>query len=129
MGFINIILMSRSIHHCFTLNNYTAEDEATLQNLNDPSVVLLCYGRETAPTTGTPHLQGYVLFNTRKRQSQVIKLLGGSHRVHVEPCNGDFYQNIKYCTKEKNFYISNEEIQEQYELTKNLSLPEYCSRL
>ena len=114
--------MSRSKHFCFTLNNYTPEDETLLQSLSEPFTLVL-YGREVAPTTGTPHLQGYLELSRRMRLPTVLKLL--SPHFHLETTKGDFYQNIKYCTKDKNFYISNPDIQEMYDLTKDLTLPEY----
>lgn len=119
--------MSRSQTFTFTLNNYTSEDEAVLQKFSAP-IIFLCYGREIAPSTGTPHLQGFLALDKRTRKSTVIKLLKSmlNHdRTHVENTIGDFYQNIRYCTKEKDFFISDAEIQEQYDLTKNLKLPDY----
>ena len=114
--------MSRSNHFCFTLNNYTPEDETFLQSLSEPFTFVL-YGREVAPTTGTPHLQGYFELSRRMRLPTVLKLL--SPRYHLSLSQGDFYQNIKYCTKDKNFYISDSEIQEMYDLTKDFTYPEY----
>jgi hypothetical protein len=39
-------------------------------------------GREMAPTTGTPHLQGYVGFSRRRTRASAVKVLGG--HCHVE---------------------------------------------
>lgn len=115
--------MSRSQTFVFTLPNYTPEEETALQKFSSP-IIFLCYGREIAPSTGTPHLQGFLALNNRIRKTTVKKLLNNK-RIHLESCIGDFYQNIKYCTKDKDFFISNSEIQEQYDLTKDLDLPNY----
>ena len=116
--------MSRSKNWTFTINNYTPDTETHLQTLaKEPRVTFLVYGREVAPTTGTPHLQGYIKYSDRKRLGYVNKDLG--NKAHCEAAQADSYQNIRYCTKDKNFYISDEEIQEQYELTKDLKLPDH----
>lgn len=43
--------------YCFTYNNYTPEIETRLQQFLTENTEYSIYGRETAPTTGTPHLQ------------------------------------------------------------------------
>lgn len=42
---------------CFTLNNYSEEDERRIQEGTE-FYRYAVYGRELAPTTGTRHLQG-----------------------------------------------------------------------
>lgn len=49
----------RSYAWCFTLNNYTDEEIRRLESLECERLVV---GKEVAPTTGTPHLQGYIRF-------------------------------------------------------------------
>jgi len=44
----------------FVVNNYTEEDITQLKNAEYKYIV---FGQEIAPTTGTPHLQGYVEFD------------------------------------------------------------------
>lgn len=53
--------MSSSRSFEFTHNNYTQEDIDKILNWNCQYVVI---GEEIAPTTGTPHLQGYVQFKS-----------------------------------------------------------------
>lgn len=62
----------RSRGWVFTWNNYTPEDEQAIQAIK---CQYLCYGREVAPTTGTPHLQGYVYFEEAKVFGPVRALL------------------------------------------------------
>ncbi len=60
----------------------------------------LIVGREVSPTTGTPHLQCYVVFKGRKRITGVRKLFP---RAHIEDCKGTPIQNIIYCSKDDDF--------------------------
>lgn len=75
----------------FTLNNYTAADEATLKAM---AYEYLLYGRELAPTTGTPHLQGYIQLKKRIRRTGLCKIL----QAHWEPAKGDV-SSQDYCKK------------------------------
>lgn len=84
---------------CWTLNNYTAEDEKFFQELEE--VKRIIYGRETCPTTGTPHLQGFVMFDKPKRWSWVTALLDG--RCHWEKAK-NLAGAWKYCKKEGDFW-------------------------
>lgn len=79
----------------FTYNNYPEDwKEHVRMELIDYMIV----GYETAPTTGTPHLQGYVQFGTRKRREAVLRILG-SFSIHTEASQGDTYSNKQYCKK------------------------------
>lgn len=80
-----------STRWCFTLNNYSDADETTLKALD---VKYIVYGYETAPTTGTPHLQGYIVFKKQYRISGLNKL-GVS--AHWEAAKGSNVQASNYC--------------------------------
>lgn len=54
-------------------------------------------GRETCPTTGAKHLQGFAHFEKKKRLTQLKKIWGG---IHWEPAREGFEENWVYCTKE-----------------------------
>lgn len=87
---------------CFTINNYTVEDEAQLERAwADGKLMYLVYGRETAPQTGTRHLQGYVYF------LHPISMAGAklrlSQRAHFEAAKGSPLQASTYCKKESDF--------------------------
>lgn len=81
--------------YVFTWNNYTSDDEKALQSLDCGYLV---YGHETAPSTGTLHLQGYVRFENPKSFTAVKALL--SSTVHVEVAKGTAQQNRAYCVKQ-----------------------------
>lgn len=76
----------------FTLNNPLPGD---LDQLKDEASYLVV-GNEVAPTTGTPHLQGYVYLKKLKRRPGVSKLIP---RAYVEHARGTHQQNKDYCTK------------------------------
>ena len=90
---------TRSRSWVFTINNWTDEDVLMLRALAKKARYLL-FGYETAPTTGTPHLQGYVYFTTQWRFNRVRKIFGTNH---IEDCKGTPEQNHVYCTKDKKF--------------------------
>lgn len=85
-----------SRHWCFTQNNPTDEDVGILNTIECRYVT---YGRETAPETGTPHLQGFISFKDCKTLSAVKKYLP---RAHLEPkCKkSTFDQAINYSHKD-----------------------------
>lgn len=85
---------------CFTLNNYTEEHLALLETLSKKALYL-CYGKEVAPTTGTPHLQGYIYFKDTKTFSALKKKLPDG--THIERAEGNAQQNKVYCSKEGKF--------------------------
>lgn len=85
---------------CFTLNNYTPDEEASIQAA--VATTYIVYGREVGQC-GTPHLQGYVEFEEKKRMSHVKTTLG-TQRLHLETRNGKAYQAAAYCRKDGDFF-------------------------
>lgn len=82
----------------FTLNNYSQLEETELSILgNDAGVEFLVYGRELAET-GTPHLQGYIIFRTNRRFNAAKAEL--PEGCHIEVAVGSTAQNVVYCSKE-----------------------------
>jgi len=81
----------------FTLNNYSDEE---YEFMVKSEKVFLIMGKEVAPDTLTPHLQGFIYFKTEKSLKQMKKL---SSRAHWEMAMGNVEQNITYCSKEGNF--------------------------
>lgn len=90
------IIMSankQTTNWCFTLNNYTEDEVASIQGLDVKYVI---YGKEVGES-GTPHLQGYVNLSRTQKLSYVTKMIP---RAHWTPCNGTPQQNIDYCSKQ-----------------------------
>jgi len=88
---------------CFTLNNYTDEELTSIEAAlsDETEVAYAVYGRETAPETGTPHLQGYVRFKKPKRFHAIKEYL--NPRIHLEVRRGTEGQAAKYCKKDGDF--------------------------
>lgn len=81
---------------CFTINNPISEPAL------HSSLSYLVYGRETAPTTGTPHLQGYLESKQNVRITGLHKL-PGFESAHFLRARGTPEQNRDYCTKGGDF--------------------------
>lgn len=82
----------------FTLNNYTEDDILTLQS-NKDNYRYIVFGKEIAPTTGTPHLQGYIYFEQPKSKKKVRELTG-INKLWLDEAKGNPTQNQTYCSKE-----------------------------
>lgn len=91
--------MEKSRKWVFTLNNYVNDDLATLRSLPKP-LKYIYWGYEVAPTTGTPHLQGWMYFDSQVRQ-KTAKL--GIKKMSVFIMRGSMEANLKYCSKEGKF--------------------------
>jgi len=86
--------MARARPWRFTHNNYDGtyvEDNVECE--------YIIYGKEIAPTTGTPHLQGFIYFKSLKSQKQLRALLPDCDvRISDFP-----EQCIAYCKKDGDF--------------------------
>lgn len=82
----------------FVVNNYTDQD---LVDIPLWDTKYHHFGKEVAPTTGTPHLQGYAVFKQAVRLSALKKLHA---RAKWIPAAGNTEQNIVYCGKEGEFF-------------------------
>ncbi|AXH74914.1 MAG: putative viral replication protein [Cressdnaviricota sp.] len=78
--FGNTIQISPSKHWVFTLNHYTKENINLL--CSDSSIDQLSMQEETGES-GTPHLQGYIKFVTKKRP---LSVFGKHFKAHWEKC-------------------------------------------
>jgi len=86
-----------------TLNNYCEADIAAFLVNVAPIADYYVFGKELAPTTGTPHLQFMVCFKTAKRLTAVTKLLPSGGRWFVKSNGSTMLQASDYCKKEGNF--------------------------
>jgi len=88
---------------CFTLHDYTDQDERTIQQIN---CRYLIYGRELCPTTGRRHLQGYINYGKPYRFNAIKTEIGTN--VHLEKAKGNDSQNRIYCSKSGDVYEKGE---------------------
>lgn len=98
---------SRSRGWCFTSNNPTEEDEHRIFDLAHHARYVVA-GRETAPTTGTPHLQGFVYFDNPRRFSGVRKLLPPGTHIEPKSIRSTFLECSDYCKKNGDFFEAGE---------------------
>jgi hypothetical protein len=86
---------------CFTLNNYSQEDCERIKDYAHGNyktlIKKIIVGKEIAPNTGMPHLQGYIKFTRKTRLWGVRSLFQG--KAHWEAAEGSEQSNLKYCTK------------------------------
>lgn len=90
---------------CFTLNNYTQAEHDLFKMLPaaeggaaDAWGDILRGGFATeVGDSGTPHLQGWVIFKTNRRMNALKKLCP---RIHLELMKGSEQANFDYCNEE-----------------------------
>lgn len=91
--------MSRERSWCFTLNNYDEEDEKELLEKAETAAVKYCVvGREVGES-GTPHLQGFIVFANAKTPRAARSFLF-ANRGHWESKRGTFKQASDYAKKD-----------------------------
>jgi len=81
----------------FTLNNYTDKEYRKLKML--PNVKWMIIGKETAPGTGTKHLQGAVVLS-KQVAFRTLKNTPGLTRAHMQVMKGTPSQSKAYCSKQ-----------------------------
>lgn len=90
----------QSRRYCYTINNYSSADEFTCQRITGTKYHV--YGRETAPTTGTRHLQGFIVFTNGRRFTAIKNVLPGG--AHIEAARGTSKEASDYCKKTGDFW-------------------------
>lgn len=88
--------MAKARAYCFTVNNYTADDEECVRAIATCAQYTIC-GKEVGEECGTPHLQGYVYFANQRSFRSVSKALP---RARLCVADGTAEQNRVYCTKQ-----------------------------
>lgn len=89
---------TRSRGWCFTINNYTDADVASMSQVSEhESTAYVIYGYEIAPDTGTPHLQCFAYFPNKASFKAVKEMFP---RAHIEVMKGTKKQAIDYCKKD-----------------------------
>lgn len=91
----------------FTWNGYqnTPNWQSAIETFARNNCEFLCYGKEVAPTTGTLHLQGYMVLNFKKRPSTVRNLITDDPQFHTEMSRKCKLANFRYCSKEGTAWV------------------------
>ncbi len=90
--------MARNYAWCYTLNNYSDTEYGKLVAVDCQYHV---FGKEIAPKTGTPHIQGYIyMYEKQSLRSMRRKV---SLRARFTKALGSAEQNFKYCSKTKDY--------------------------
>jgi hypothetical protein len=87
---------------CFTLNNWTEEDVKRLHSALEATATAYAFQTEVG-ASGTPHIQGWVLFRSRRRAIEWGRKLLGHGRTHWERALGTNEQAANYCLKQEGF--------------------------
>lgn len=93
--------MAQAKNWVFTQQHPTPEMESKLRELHEEGAFsYIIWGRETAPTTGTSHLQGYFQLPKKRCFGIVRELLPFNF---LAAAKGDDEENRKYCSKSGTF--------------------------
>lgn len=85
---------NRHTFYCFTKFNFENEEDKFKAILASYCKKYF-YGRETCPSTGRKHLQGFCHLKKPMRISELTSL-----GCNLRPCKGSEEQNINYCSKD-----------------------------
>lgn len=87
---------------CLTIFNYDNDFFEKISQIKDLQYIIL--GEEIAPSTGNPHLQGYIQFSKPKRIDTARKLM---QKIYPGCCitqaKGTDEENYVYCSKDGKF--------------------------
>lgn len=105
-----------------TINNYTEDDLRWVRTAveRDCGITYICFGLEVGDQ-GTPHIQGYLQLDTRKRASTVNRLLG--NRARLERATGSLDDNKRYTSKTREQDETPNEIWEEYGVAREKRSP------
>jgi len=94
-GVGNTCVNPRARRWCFTLNNYSTDDDKKLEKYLTHKSKRFIYQAEKG-AEGTPHLQGVFELTNASSFKALKKQLGD--KLHLEKCN-NWNASVKYCQK------------------------------
>ncbi len=86
-----------SVKWCLTLNNYDEDQTEDLFIGKEHRLVYAVWQAEICPTTGTPHIQGYVILKGHAKPNRYMQDKFFNARWTI--ANGTAEENETYCTK------------------------------
>jgi len=91
----------KHVDYVFTMNNYNDNIINSIKEFAECECVYLVYQYERGES-GTPHLQGYFRFKSRRSFKAIRDLVvaKGLRGIHLELRRGTIEQAIEYCTRE-----------------------------
>ena len=95
-------LPAPALYWCFTYSNYSVSGLDTIISTFCSKCSKYIVGEEIAPTTGTPHLQGWIKLKSKKRPTS-LKL---PKQIHWEKAKGSEDDNFTYCSKEGKYHTN-----------------------
>ena len=97
---VKVKQVSPALSWIFTWNNYPDDWKEILVPKFQSYANIKGYvaGKEVAPTTGTPHIQGYVEFKEKARPMGLLP-----KQVNWRCARGNTNQNFNYCTKDGDY--------------------------
>jgi hypothetical protein len=98
MGRRTTAARTRGRRWCFTINNWTRDDEDALEAISGEAKYII-WGKEEGEEK-TPHLQGFVIFDNARSLKSLSRQLP---RAHLEKTKGTSVQAAEYCKKEGDF--------------------------
>lgn len=101
--------MTGAKHWAFTIQNPPESHSEVVERwTGEEKINYLIFGKEIAPTTGTPHWQGFVSLSTPHTLRRVRSILNGGFNEnmnpHLEVARGTILQNIEYCKKDGQWF-------------------------
>lgn len=108
--------ISPSIRWCFTLHNYTDSDIENISSVCSNKAKYSIWSEELGKEGETPHLQGYIEFNSKVRPKNMFV----NNTIHWEKSKGNRQQNIDYCSKENGNVYLNGKLKKPLKLITNL---------
>lgn len=87
---------------CVTLFDFHGKGTGIVGPINTPTIehTYAIFGREACPTSGKPHIQGFISCTSPQRFSALQKAFVGAH---LTPARGTQAENRKYCSKDGDF--------------------------
>jgi len=86
----------------FTWNNYPSDAKEKLVSMVEEGICrYVVAGFESAPTTGTPHLQGYLVWTNPKTLSAACKMIP---HCSFQVRRGSHHEARAYCIKDGNYF-------------------------
>ena len=103
--------MSYASVYVFTLNNYSAEELCHVMSPREGYIVV--FGKEIAPTTGTPHLQGCVFREDGERFKRLTARGIVGKRAWIDKSDS-LEGAIGYCLKEDAWWTNLPDLEKRY---------------